>query len=420
MKPLQLKAFLMVALGTMIEYYDMVLFIIFLPIISPILFGGESSGHALIKGYLVLFITALARPLGALFFGRIGDFISRPKALLASMYGIAITTFIIGITPPYQTIGAWSLLIVIVAKAIQTFCFGGEFSGAGIYVVEHAINPKQAISHGSFLAAIAISGSLAASLFGILVTYSFMPAWSWRIAFILGGVVGIVGIMYRKKMLESPEFKPARSQQENLLALLKQFPFELLTGTFIGGLSTIPYTTAIAFINPILMTQGFLTSHELMVMQTSIIAFSVLVLLIVGKLGNKFSAIGLMKSACMMLILMYPMLILIHLESFIGIIFISFVLIFLTELFFAPVSAFYKNLFPAPFRYRGASLSFCLGMSLLGGMTPLIENYLYQTTHQFVSIFLWILFNAVITLLFLTLMERKIKKAAFLNSLVTN
>src|SRR5690348_13385627 len=94
-------SFLGAAMGTLIEYYDYGLFLIFLPLLSPVFFPAETPYQSLMKAYVILLVALLARPLGGIAFGYWGDLHGRKKALLASIYGIAIATFAIGIIPSY-------------------------------------------------------------------------------------------------------------------------------------------------------------------------------------------------------------------------------------------------------------------------------------------------------------------------------
>ncbi|MCB1828401.1 MAG: MFS transporter, partial [Coxiellaceae bacterium] len=211
----QRQSFIGAAIGTLIEYYDYALFALFLPIIAPQFFPGDTAYDSLYHGYQILMIAMIARPFGGAIFGHIGDFIGRRHALLLSMYGIAVTTLIIGLTPTYHSIGVFAIMIIVIAKAIQIACFGGEYNGAGIYVVEHAKQHQEGLV-GSLLTAIISTGSLIASLLGILLTMDGMPDWSWRIAFFLGGLIGVFGVLYRKKMVEPANFKPAQRSVHNL------------------------------------------------------------------------------------------------------------------------------------------------------------------------------------------------------------
>ena len=281
------KWLLISALGTMIEYYEYSVFAIFLPIITPLFFPSTSHYKSLVKAYYFFLFIAAARPLGAIFFGHIGDFFGRRRALLTSMSGISIATLLIGILPSHATIGVSATIVVVAAKFIQVFCFGGEYNGAGTYVVEHAEPTKEA-TKGSLLSAMTLFGSLIAAAIGIILTLPFMPEWSWRIAFILGGSVGIIGIFFRKDLEESPDFFPTNPKQYTFLNILTQHPKALASGIVVGGMATLPFTTVLVFINPVLVTQGILTTNELMLIQTLLILAAIPVILLSAHLADTY------------------------------------------------------------------------------------------------------------------------------------
>jgi MHS family proline/betaine transporter-like MFS transporter len=395
------QSFLGAALGSMVEYYDYALFSTFLPILAPLFFPAESVYQSLEKAFTVLLITMIARPLGALFFGYFGDAVGRRTALLTSMYGIAFATIILGITPTYASIGTAAIVIVLIAKAVQTFCFGGEFNGGGIYVVELAQNQREGFTSSLFIA-ICLSGSIGPSAMGIWLTAKDMPSWVWRIAFLIGGVIGLIGISYRKKMIESPHFQPASGASLSTLNLLKKFPRELLAGIFLGGFATVPFATIMVFINPVLMTKGLLTMQQLMIMQTGLTVLGILALVPAGYLADKTTPAKTMALGSWFLILLsYPILYIVDQGNMTAIVIALSAFIIINELVLGPTNAFFKNLFPMQYRYRGSSLGFCLGMSILGGATPLVESHLYDFTKHFTMLTPWLMFiglGALITI----------------------
>ncbi|OGT30354.1 MAG: hypothetical protein A3E87_01305 [Gammaproteobacteria bacterium RIFCSPHIGHO2_12_FULL_35_23] len=384
-------SFLGAAMGTMVEYYDYALFALFLPIIAPIFFAANTAYASLVKGYYILMIAMIARPIGGLLFGYIGDLVGRRKALVSSIYGIAMATLAIGVIPSYHYLGFWSAILILIAKSIQLLCFGGEYNGAGIYVVEHAQGNREALL-GSFLTATTLLGALLATFIGVILTLPLMPAWSWRVAFILGGLLGLWTMLYRKNLLESPNFRPAQLKAHGLVNLFKLYPRELVAGIFVGGFSTLPFTTVLIFINPVLMTQGYLTSHELMLLQCLLVIVAIGIIITAGHLADKFLPTKVMQVGVLFLaVFSYSLLRLIDSGVLSLIIVAELLLIVFNEILLGPSNAYLKNLFSEQYRYRGASLSFCLGMSLIGGLTPVIENYFYRSTGSFGNIIWWLL-----------------------------
>lgn len=386
------------SIGTMMEYYDYALFMIFLPIVSPLFFPQCSAYKSLEKGYIVLLISTVFRPLGGFFFGYIGDSLGRKKALLGSMYGIALSTFILGLIPPYTTIGVWGAIIITLIRAAQMFCFGGEYNGAGIYVVEHSQGKNEGV-WGSLLTAAMLAGALIASISGLILTLPVMPAWSWRIAFWVGGIIGVLGIVYRKRLAESPNFQPADKMTHTMKYLCRTYPRQLIATFFVGGFATLPFTTVLAFINPVLMTKGYLSSLDLMLIQALIILIAIITLVLAGRFADQFNPRCIMLVGSIGLLLFsFPLLVVIDKASLLWVIAAEIILIIFNELLLGPSNAYLKNLFPMQYRYRAISVSFCLGIGLIGGVTPLIESYLFNGFNQsFASISLWLIVVSLFT-----------------------
>ncbi|MBS0635713.1 MAG: MFS transporter [Verrucomicrobia bacterium] len=400
------KSFIAASLGTLIEYYDYAVLMIFMPIISPIFFPAASAYESLVKGFYTILIAMIARPLGAIFFGHLGDKIGRRYALLCSVYGIAVATILMGVTPSYAQVGIWGGIMLTFTKAVQVFCFAGEYNGAGIYVVELARNKREGFI-GSILTATMIVGSLIATLIGYLILQEGMPSWSWRAAIIMGGVVGIIAISSRKTLVESPNFQSADTKKETLKALITGYPYQMLAGIFLGGFATVPFTTVLTFINPVLITKNIVESKSVMLIQALILVVEIITLVVAGRLADRKTPQKVMNSAAGLLALFsLPMLLLVDQASVGCIIAAEAFFIMVNALLLGPSNAYLKNLFPMQFRYRGASLSFTLGLSIFGGLTPIVENYLFSTTHAFYGIAPWLIFTALGTLLSIRLANK--------------
>ena len=165
-----------------------------------------------------------------------------------------------------------------------------------------------------------------------------------------------------------------------------------------------------AFINPVLMTKGYLNDHQLMIVEALLMLIGIITLPLAGKLADRKSTTKVMCLSCFLLIVFsFPLLWVIDQSNLIGIIIAQALFIIINEILLGPSNAYLKSIFPMHYRYRASSFSFCLGMSLLGGLTPLMEIYLYEQTGQFTSASLWLIFTGLGTLVSLTLVHYKYK-----------
>lgn len=396
------KSFFGAALGTMLEFYDHSLFMVFFPIISPLFFPAENPLDSFIKGYFLLLVASIARPLGGLYFGYFGDTLGRRKALLLSITGVAASTFAIGLLPSVNSIGILATAAILVCKAIQIFCFGGEFNSAGIYVVEHAPENKVGLWSG-LLTATTLLGALFAAIFGYFITLPDMPGWLWRTAFLLGGGLGFISMGYRKSMRESPVFEKNRTKVYSIKELFQGYPVQLITTFFIGGFAATPFVTLLSVINPLMVALGKISLHEMMVLQAFFSLIAMVAAVISGLYADHVTPVRLMKLAGILLVcLSYPLLAFVQYLQTVGSLLIAGIfLLAVNQMLLGPANAYLKNLFPPTLRCRGTGFAYCLGTTVIGGLTPVIETILYKHSVSFTAISIWPMGIGLITYLFI-------------------
>ncbi|MBL8676624.1 MAG: hypothetical protein JNJ47_04270 [Alphaproteobacteria bacterium] len=136
------KAILAGIIGTALEYYDTMLYMHFLPILSPLFFPSEEPFISNILGMASFAVGFLMRPLGGLVFGHIGDRLGRRVALGVSIMLISFPTFMIGLLPTYAQIGISASVALGLCRLIQNFCVGGEVIGGSIFLLCKALHNK--------------------------------------------------------------------------------------------------------------------------------------------------------------------------------------------------------------------------------------------------------------------------------------
>lgn len=205
-------------LGSVVEYYDFFIYgsaaaLVF----NKIFFPSDDPMAGTLAALATFGVGYIARPIGALFFGHLGDRIGRKQVLMMTLLLMGLATFTIGLLPTHASIGAWAPALLVLCRLLQGLSAGGEQVGASLLTMEHAPGKNKAF-YTSWL----ING---ASMGSILATSVFIPlsmlseeqllAWGWRIPFLLSAVMVAITWIIRRGVDESPEFL-AKQQATNI------------------------------------------------------------------------------------------------------------------------------------------------------------------------------------------------------------
>ena len=221
MSPEERKVIFASSLGTVFEWYDFYLYGSLAAIIAKQFFSGLDAGSAFIFALLAFAAGFIVRPFGAIFFGRLGDMIGRKYTFLVTMLIMGLSTFIVGILPTYDSIGVAAPVILIGLRLLQGLAMGGEYTGAAIYVAEHAPHGRR----GAYTAWIQTTATLGLlmSLLVILGTRTLVgegafAQWGWRIPFLVSIVLLGVSVWIRLSLDESPAFRRMKAQGRTSVA----------------------------------------------------------------------------------------------------------------------------------------------------------------------------------------------------------
>src|SRR5262245_913027 len=201
------KAVLAAVIGNVLEWYDFAVYAFVAGIIARVFFPQTDDVTALLSTFLAYGLGFVARPLGGIVIGRLGDTHGRKTALMITIFLMAAGTVMIGILPTYQSIGLAAPLLLVFARLMQGFSAGGEWGGSTTFIVEWAPKGRRGW-FGSFQQTSVVAGLLlgsgVAALFNTLLAQEQMNDWGWRVPFLLGGVLGPIGLYMRRTMKETP------------------------------------------------------------------------------------------------------------------------------------------------------------------------------------------------------------------------
>ncbi|MFK0083134.1 MFS transporter [Glutamicibacter sp. NPDC090743] len=371
-------------LGSVIEYYDFILYATAASLIfDKVFFGNLSPGLALFASFGTLAVGYIARPLGGIVFGHFGDRLGRKNMLVLSMMMMGVATVAIGLLPTTATIGAAAPVILVLLRVVQGVAVGGEWGGATLMALEHAPASKRGFA-ASFANAGAPAGGLLATFLVSFISFSTGDAfleWGWRIPFIFSAVLIIIGMVIRLKVAETPVFqeldaKAAERKQE------RKTPISLV----LKNHSRTVIITLIASLG-FYTCQGVLTSWGVseaaaqgvdrsFVLNTKGYAamVTIVVCLLAAKLSDKYGRKMILTIGGTAGILWaFPAVFLMSNGTGWG--FAVAVIVgngVIQGILAGPIGAYISELFPADVRYTGASLAYQGSSTLGAGFTPMI------------------------------------------------
>src|SRR5437667_4642112 len=203
-----LRIVLLASLGGALEFYDFVIFGVFAKDIADAIFPKPTPLISLIVSFAAFAAGYLARPIGGIVLSHFGDRYGRRRVFLISIFVMSGATFGMGLVPSFGTWGAASSVSMVVLRLVQGFCLGGELPGALTYVVE-AAPLRSAFVCSVVFSCVTLGVALATGVSLAVRTWlpiEMVTTLGWRVAFMLGGLGGLVSFRLRRSLEESPEF----------------------------------------------------------------------------------------------------------------------------------------------------------------------------------------------------------------------
>ena len=254
---LPVRTLVAASIGNAIEWYDWTIYVTFSIFFATQIFPKENAALALISTLATYALAFFFRPLGGWLLGRFADLRGRRTAMMLTILLMACGSLAIGLLPTFALVGWLAPVLLLLARIAQGMSLGGEVSNASAYLAEIA-PPERRGRYSSFFYISTGSAVLVASLLGALLTAVLskdeLAAYGWRIPFLVGGVLGLVGLWLRRAMPETDQFEDnqakARELRHPLLTTLREHPRAV--GQLIGVtvLHTLCYYTFFSALTP--------------------------------------------------------------------------------------------------------------------------------------------------------------------------
>jgi MFS family permease len=393
--------------GTSIEWYDFFIYGTASALILPKLFFPSFDPAA---GTLLSFSTfALAfivRPIGGLIFGHFGDRLGRKALLVSTVILMGTATTVIGLLPTYASIGVAAPLLLILLRVLQGISVGGEYGGAVLMAVEHAESGRLGY-YGSWVQMGSPTGLILANAVFLSITQlpeEALLGWGWRIPFLLGSLLLIVGLVIRLRISESPRFEEVKQQGEiakvPALVVLHQYAGRvlLMAGAYFGT-GVVFYGSSIFGLSYGIEKLGFSRSQVLsFVLIGQVFAFFAMPLFatLSDKVGRKTVFLA---SQVGMAALVFPWLWLYGTGSYVwGL--VAFLLLYLPySASYGTMATFFAEIYETRIGYTGLSLGYQLGTVFGSGFAPMIALWLLHQTGTITAVGFYMIGAVILSLL---------------------
>lgn len=393
------------AVGSIVEYYDFAVYGYVATILAVHFFSNADPATALLSTLATFAVAFVLRPVGAILFGHLGDRYGRKNALAATVILMAAASGLIGILPTYAAIGVGATALLVLGRCIQGLAAGGELGGAASFVAERSPNNKRGLLCSTTQMG-ALAGSLLASLtvtvLNQILGEETMGDWGWRIPFIFGVLIGLVGLWIRNSLHESEVFKAVKDspvkKKAPIAVLFKTHPGMLAQVVGLSILLFSAYYIAYVYVNIHMQTVLGFDANFAYMSTTLTLLVSVVAMPLFGALSDRIGRKPVFVGATIAAVLLaLPAFLLFEQGGAVAV--VAHIILGLTDSALMGVAlSTYAEMFPTAIRYTGIAFGFSVGAALAGGTAPYIATWLVQVTGNPLAPAFFLIGTAFITL----------------------
>jgi MFS transporter, MHS family, proline/betaine transporter len=372
-------------IGNVLEWYDFTVYGYFAVALGASFFPTDDPVASTLAAFGVFAVGFLARPLGGVLFGYVGDRFGRKRALTASVALMAVPTVLIGLLPTHAQIGALAGVALVVLRLMQGLAAGGEFTTSVVYVGEHADAAHRG-RYGSWMIAGTTSGTLLGSAVGALMA-TLMPAetlaaWGWRMPFLLGVAVAAIGFWLRRRLPEPALTGPSPEHHRPPLLVALETEWRTILRVFllclpkgVGTYLLFVYTVSY------LQTLDHIPPREALDINTISMVGLIGCSLAGGALSDRFGRKPVAVAAMVgLLMLSWPLFDLLDHPRFAVMLPAQLCFAVLIGSYIGPLPAMLVEALPRAARCTALAVGYNLGAGLFGGLAPMIATWLIRRT----------------------------------------
>ena len=374
--------------GSALEWIDFAAYGALAATVFPVLFFSSlNPSAATLAAFATFGVGFVARPLGGLVFGSLGDLIGRRNVLLYTLSLMGVSSFLIGCLPTYAQAGLFAPAALIALRFVQGVALGGEATGSQLMAMEHAPPGRRGlfgsyINTGSSISA-ALTGGVMFMLTGSMGTESF-AAWGWRIPFLCSIVLVALGLYIRLRVSETPAYIQSKKvagpgARVPMLRAFQQQPLTILRLVIVWCPAALCYHLVNVFgVTYITKTLGMAASSTFLCLMIAN-SLAVVIMVLGGSASDRFGRKPTMLLASALLLLsalaFFPLL---DTKNWFAVLLAITAFICSLQIQSGVQPAYFAELFPTAIRYSGSAASYTGANLIAAGPGPFVAAWLLQ------------------------------------------
>ncbi len=390
--------------GNVLEWYDFAVYGFFAPIIGRLFFPSDDPTVSLIASFGAFAAGFLMRPIGGIIFGFIGDKIGRKRALVLSVLLMAIPSGMIGILPDHATIGVSAAVLMVLMRMLQGLAVGGEYTSSIVYLAEHAPSKRRGFfTSWTLVGAVGgiLLGSGVGALLSNLLSAEAVSDWGWRIAFLSGIAVGVVGLLIRRHLPEMPKTE----SNDSANPIIDAFRTEWRAVTQVIGINifnAVGFYLMFVYAVTWLIKEVKVPRSDALDINSLSLAVLLVLVPVFGALSDKVGRkLLLLFGSGGAVLLGYPLIVLMHHVDFAMVMMGQIGFAILLAAYLSGIPATLTEMFPSRVRVSALSVGYNISLAIFGGTTPLVATWIIERSHDDLSIAWYLIFAAAISFLFI-------------------
>ncbi|MEU6673279.1 MFS transporter [Streptomyces sp. NPDC046853] len=386
------RQLLAASVGNAVEWYDWYAYTFLATYIADQVFpkGADNSLVPLLSTFAVFAVGFFMRPVGGLLMGAVADRRGRRAALTVTILLMGGSSLLVGLTPTYASVGVLAPVVLVLARLLQGLSVGGEFAASTTFLVESA-GPGRRGLFSSFQYVSTSAGQLAASGVAALLVSTLsegqMDGWGWRLPFVVGAVLSLVGFWIRQGAYETHQAPQDASERPGLFDALRKHPRQslLICGITAGG--TIAYYTWTSYLPTYAELNTDISKSQALLSGTLSLAFFALLQPVGGLLSDRFGRRPLLLFFGLgFAVLSVPLLRSLN-GSFGSLLLVQCAGMVLLTGFTSISAAVNAEVFPARVRAAGIGFPYSLTVAMFGGTAPYMGTLFKELGHP--GLFPW-------------------------------